>query len=95
MDKSLCLYAVCPHCGKLARVLSHRWDWYWDQDFVTVRCECGIYEVPYADDRVIEVDLDRPPVLRRDRFNLLLPAGMDPQDLWKELGDSILAGWKY
>lgn len=82
------LFAVCPRCGGKARIFSHRWDWEFDQDFALVRCECGIFEAPYSESRVVEIDFPSP-YLKENHFLLLIPPGWDRGDL-QEKGSKCL-----
>ena len=74
------LYAVCPRCGRRARIISHRWDWAQEQDYLGILCACGKSEVPYDEDRVRDVDL-RSPYLPEEYFRILIPADWESRKI--------------
>ena len=81
------LYAVCPRCGKRAKIHSHYWNWELDTDIYRIRCECGRSEIPYAESRVLQIDLNDPR-MKECHFDLLLPQGWT-QDMWDKVSSSI------
>ena len=88
------LYAVCPRCGNKARIVSHRWDWDAEQDYVRVKCTCGGSEVPYSENRVIQIDLNNP-YMQQDHFDLLIPVGWDTDryEMWNKIGKCLMLNW--
>ena len=85
------LYAVCPGCGKRAKIVSHRWDWDADRDFAKVKCSCGTREVPFDEDRIVEIDLNNP-YMEQAHFRLLMPAGMEER-AWTKIGGCLMHSW--
>ena len=87
------LFAVCPRCGKRARILSYRWDWDAQQDFAKVKCICGnVAEVPFDENRIVDIDLNNP-YMAVTHFRLLMPAGMDREGVWNEIGGCLMHSW--
>ena len=88
------LYAVCPKCGRRAKILSHRWDWNEDQDIVTVKCICGRAEMPYRESNILTVDLNNP-YMKQNNFDLLIPPGWeaDKYNLWNKVSKCLTASW--
>lgn len=85
------LFAVCPGCGKRARIAGHRWDWDADQDFAKVKCACGTYEVPFDEDRIVDIDLNNP-YMEVTHFRLLMPKGMETET-WNMIGGCLMSSW--
>lgn len=86
------LFAVCPVCGKRARITGHRWDWDAEQDYAKVNCyACGMSEVPFDRDRVVDIDLNNP-YMEVTHFSLLMPRGMEAET-WNMIGGCMMAGW--
>ena len=85
------LFAVCPRCGKRARIISHRWDWDEGQDYALAQCSCGRYEVPYDEGRVVEIDLDNP-YMPEEHFRLLMPVNRDSR-MWTTVGGCLMENW--
>ena len=85
------LYAVCPKCGKRAGVISIRWDWDAQQDFAKLRCVCGTAEVPFDENRVVDIDLDNP-YMEQTHFRLLMPVGMEERT-WNMIGGCLMHTW--
>lgn len=85
------LYAVCPCCGKRAKIASHRWDWNEGQDFAQVKCSCGTREVPFDQERIVDIDLDNP-YMEQTHFRLLMPAGMQAET-WNMIGGCLMESW--
>ena len=91
MEKEL--FAVCPRCGKRAKILSYRWDWDAQQDFAKIRCVCGnICEVPFDENRIVDIDLNNP-YMEVTHFRLLMPAGMDREGVWNKIGGCLMRSW--
>lgn len=90
MEKTL--YAVCPKCGKRGKVLSCRWDWDAQQDFAKVKCVCGTWEVPFDENRIVDIDLDNP-YMEITHFRLLMPAGMENNGVWNKIGGCLMHSW--
>ena len=85
-------YAVCPRCGKRAKILSYRWDWDAQQDFAKVKCVCGVSEVPFDENRIVDIDLNNP-YMEVTHFRLLMPAGMDREGTWNKIGGCLMRSW--
>jgi len=85
------LFTVCPRCGKRAKVISHRWDWDRDQDFVTAKCGCGKFNASYDEGRVVDIDLDNP-YMKQAHFKLLLPLNWD-NNMWTMVGGCLMESW--
>ena len=90
MEKEL--YAVCPKCGKRAKILSCRWDWDAEQDFAKVKCACGTWEVPFDENRIVDIDLNNP-YMEITHFRLLMPAGMENNGVWNKIGGCLMRSW--
>ena len=88
------LYAVCPKCGKRARIQSHRWDWEREEDMVLVKCTCGRAEMPYRESNILPVDINNP-YLKENNFDLLIPPAWaaDRYNLWNKIGKCLMATW--
>ena len=86
------IYAVCPRCGKRARIVSYRWDWDAYESFAQVKCVCGKSEIPYDDDRVLDIDLNNP-YMAETHYKLLFPRGWDTDrfDLWSRISECLTA----
>ena len=76
------LYAVCPSCGNKAAVRKFSWDGK-EETHAVIRCVCGRYQVPYAQNRVLPIDLCNP-YMPEEHYDLLIPAGWD-NDLWNRI----------
>ena len=88
------VYALCPRCGKRARIISHRWDWDQDQDYAQLRCDCGRSELPYLESRIIDINL-RNPYMKQCRFRLLIPPGLDRDNMWNKIGKCLTDSWNH
>ncbi len=86
------LFAVCPRCGKRAGILSYRWDWDREQDYAKIRCVCGISEVPFDENRIVDIDLDNP-YMEEAHFRLLMPAGAEKNGVWNKIGGCLMRSW--
>ncbi len=88
------LYAVCPKCGKRARIQSHRWDWDRDEDIVIVKCVCGRAEMPYRESNILPIDSCNP-FIKENNFDLLIPPEWveDQYNLWNKIGKCLMATW--
>ena len=74
MDRKL--YAACPRCGRRAEIRKFIWDWDEDVSFAQVRCVCGDSQIPYAERRVLKIDI-KEAFLKEDHFDLLVPPGWE------------------
>ena len=86
------LFAVCPRCGKRARIVSYRWDWYRGESIAQIRCTCGRSEMPYEESRVIPVDI-RDPYQPREQFDLLIPESWVLGNMWNKIGQCLMDTW--
>ena len=87
------LYAVCPGCGNRAKIISYCWNWDQDQAFAKIRCVCGIREVPFEEERVVDIDLNNP-YMQEAHFRLLIPANM-PEKTWNMIGGMMMSSWAF
>ena len=85
------IYAVCPNCAKRGKILGYRWDWDAQQDFAKVKCQCGTHEVPFDENRVVEINLNNP-YMKLTYFRLLIPPNMDNQT-WNMVGGCLMHSW--
>ena len=85
------IIAICPRCGMRAKIVSHRYDWYRDEDMARLKCQCGKSEVPFLESRVVDVDL-RDPYLKESRFRVLIPENMDEKTCSK-ISKCLTASW--
>ncbi len=85
------LIAICPRCGMRAKIVSYRYDWDRDENMAQLRCQCGRYEVPFLESRVLDVDLNNP-YLKETHFRVLLPEGRD-DDIRKKINKCLTASW--
>ena len=82
------MYAVCPCCGRRATITKFIWSWDDEQDLALTKCECGSHsQVPYAEHRVLHVDLNNP-YLKETQFDLLLPQGWN-EKMWAKVSACI------
>ena len=84
------IYAICPGCGKRAQITGHRWDWNEDQDYAQLICECGRSEVPFAEERVLDINLNNP-YMRESHFRMLVPECEDKDEIWDRIGRCLAA----
>ncbi len=85
------IYAVCPKCAKRAKILGYRWDWDAQQDFAKVKCMCGTHEVPFDENRVVEINLNNP-YMELTRFRLRIPVNMN-NETWNRVGGCLMRSW--
>ncbi len=81
------LFAACPRCGMRIEIMKTVWDWDNDQNIALVKCRCTgkLMQVPYAESRVMKVDLANPCMHEENNhFDLLLPPGWT-EDMWNRL----------
>ena len=84
------LYAVCPRCGSRARIVKFIRGRDEGEKAAEIRCACGPGRVPYAESRILQIDLDNP-YMRESHFDLLLPPGLT-RNLWNKVSAG-LSGW--
>ena len=87
------LFAVCPRCGRRAKVVSFRISWEFEEKIAQVQCLCGRSEIPYSPRRVLPVDLNNP-YMREQHFDLLLPVYLGRDNLWNKIGQCLMASWR-
>ncbi len=88
MDRPL--YAVCPRCGRRAKITKFFWDWEEDETIALIKCTCGKSQMYYAESRVLQIDLVNP-YMHEEHFNLLVPPGWN-RDMWNKVSAG-LSGW--
>ena len=81
------LYAVCPRCGRRARIAKFIWDWEEDEAMAVVRCACGQSMLPYLESRVLKIDLNNP-YMTENHFDLLVPAWWSPE-MWNRVSAGL------
>ena len=89
MEKEL--IAVCPKCGKWAKIMSRRWDWDRDEEMAQLKCQCGRSEVLFLESRVVDVDLCNP-YMKEQHFQVLIPDNMD-EKTWSKISKCLTANW--
>ena len=81
------LYAVCPRCGSRAKITKFIWDWEEDESIALIKCTCGKSQMPYAESRVLKIDLMNP-YMHEDHFDLLVPPGWN-QEMWNKVSAGL------
>ena len=84
-------YAVCPCCGRRAKITKFIWSWDDQQDLALIKCECGCRsQVPYVEHRVLHIDLNNPYLKDQNdsHFDLLIPQGWSEQ-MWKKVSAGL------
>ncbi len=82
------IYAICPRCGKRARIIGHRWNWDEGQDYAQLICECGRSEVSFSENRVLDIDLNNP-YMQESHFRILVPEYEDKDEVWDRIGNCL------
>ena len=52
------LYAVCPRCGKRAKITGTARGRDEDEKIAQVKCTCGTAQLPYREGQILKIDLN-------------------------------------
>ena len=77
------LYAVCPRCGKRAKITSTARGRDEDEKIAQVKCTCGTAQLPYREGQILKIDLNNP-YMQEDHYDLIIPPGWD-RNMWNKV----------
>ena len=81
------LYAVCPRCGKRAKIIKFIRNDEEDERDALIKCTCGRYQIPYLEGQVVPIDLVNP-YMKEDHYDLLIPAALT-EEMWNRISKSL------
>ena len=77
------LYAVCPRCGKRAKITGTARGRDEDEKIAQVKCTCGTAQLPYREGQILRIDLNNP-YMQEDHYDLIIPPGWD-RNMWNKV----------
>ena len=77
------LYAVCPRCGKRAKITGTARGRDEDEKIAQVKCTCGTAQLPYREGQILKIDLNNP-YMQEDHYDLIIPTGWD-RNMWDKV----------